>query len=255
MAEQKESSVLFSLKELMNLEEDRIKQEEADKDRRARQEADAKAAAERAAREAEERRIREEEEARRLEEMRRKEETARLEAIRHAEIEKAKAEAEHKSRMEALSAQQAHEQQLAALRSDQGKKRLKLTVGIAVGVLLVGIVGGGLAFKGAADQRAKERAADQARIAAAEAESKRLKDTFDEAQKREEELKSSLASAKDEATRAKLEAELSKATEQKKQAGAAIQAGGGGGGRPKAASGGAAKPCNCQPGDPLCSCF
>ena len=34
MAEQKESSVLFSLKELMNLEEDRIKQEEADKDRR-----------------------------------------------------------------------------------------------------------------------------------------------------------------------------------------------------------------------------
>ena len=28
MAEQKESSVLFSLKELMNLEEDRIRQEE-----------------------------------------------------------------------------------------------------------------------------------------------------------------------------------------------------------------------------------
>ena len=28
MAEQKESSVLFNLKELMNLEEDRIKQEE-----------------------------------------------------------------------------------------------------------------------------------------------------------------------------------------------------------------------------------
>ena len=36
MAEQKESSVLFSLKELMNLEEDRIKQEEADKDKRVR---------------------------------------------------------------------------------------------------------------------------------------------------------------------------------------------------------------------------
>src|SRR5881394_4441040 len=74
MPEQKESSVLFSLKELMNLEEDRIKQEEADKDRRARQEADAKAAAERAARDAEERRIREEEEARRVEDLRRKEE-------------------------------------------------------------------------------------------------------------------------------------------------------------------------------------
>jgi colicin import membrane protein len=129
-----------------------------------------------------------------------------------------------------------------------------LIVGIAVGVLLVAIVGGGLAFKGAADQRAKERAADQARIAAAEAESKRLKDTFDEAQKREEELKSSLASAKDEATRAKLEAELSKATEQKKQAGAAMQ-GGGGGGRPRPTGGGAKPACNCQPGDPLCSCL
>ena len=87
--------------------------------------------------------------------------------------------------------------------------------------------------------------------AAAEAESKRLKDTFDAAQKREEELRSTLASAKDEATRAKLEAELSKATEQKKQAGAAMRGGGGG----SKAGGGAPKPCNCPPGDPLCSCL
>jgi predicted phage gp36 major capsid-like protein len=34
MAEQKESSVLFSLKELMNLEEDRIRAEEAEKEAR-----------------------------------------------------------------------------------------------------------------------------------------------------------------------------------------------------------------------------
>jgi colicin import membrane protein len=184
--------------------------------------------------------------------MRRKEEQARLEAIRHGEIEKAKAEAEHKSRMEALTAQQAHEQQLAALNSDQGKKRLKMFVGIAVGVLLIALVGGGIAMKNASEKAEKERAAADARIAAAEAEAKRLKDTFDAAQKREEELKSSLASAKDEATRAKLEAELSKATEQKKQAGAAIRGGGGGGAKP---SSGAAKPCNCPPGDPLCSCL
>ena len=39
MAEQKESSVLFSLKELMNLEEDRIRQEEDTK--RKAEEADA----------------------------------------------------------------------------------------------------------------------------------------------------------------------------------------------------------------------
>ena len=35
MAEQKESSVLFSLKELMNLEEERIKQEEQERERQA----------------------------------------------------------------------------------------------------------------------------------------------------------------------------------------------------------------------------
>jgi colicin import membrane protein len=251
MAEQKESSVLFSLKELMNLEEDRIKQEEADKDRRARHEAESKAAAERAARDAEERRIRDEEESRRIEEQRRKEEATRLDAIRHGEIEKAKAEAEHKSRMEALTQQQAHEQQLAALNSDKGKKRLKMIVGVAVSVLLIAVVGGGVAFKNAAEQREKERAADQARIATAEAESKRLKNTFDEAQKREEELRHSLDSAKDEATRAKLEAELSKATEQKKQAGAAMRSTASGASKPA----GAAKPCNCPPGDPLCSCL
>jgi colicin import membrane protein len=153
--------------------------------------------------------------------------------------------------MEALTAQQAHEQQLAALNSDEGKKRLKMFVGIAVGVLLVAVIGGGIAFKNAAEKAEKEKAAAEARIAVAEAESKRLKDTFEAAQKREEELKSSLASAKDEATRAKLEAELSKATEQKKQAGAAMHSSGGSA-KP---SGGAAKPCNCPPGDPLCSCL
>ena len=93
MAEQKESSVLFSLKELMNLEENRIKEEEAEKDRRARHEAETRASAERAARDAEERRLREEEERRRSEEQRQREEAARLEAIRHGEIEKARAEA------------------------------------------------------------------------------------------------------------------------------------------------------------------
>ena len=48
MADQKESSVLFSLKELMGLEEDRIREEEADKTRRAKAELDAREATERA---------------------------------------------------------------------------------------------------------------------------------------------------------------------------------------------------------------
>ncbi len=48
-----------------------------------------------------------------MEEQRRREEEARLEAMRQAEIEKARAEAEHRARMEALTSQQAHEQELA----------------------------------------------------------------------------------------------------------------------------------------------
>ena len=53
MAEQKESSVLFSLKELMNLEEDRIRQEDDEKRKRAEAEVQARQEAERRAREQE----------------------------------------------------------------------------------------------------------------------------------------------------------------------------------------------------------
>ena len=62
MSEQKESSVLFSLKELMNLEEDRIRSEEADRAAQAAAAEQARLEAERTAREAEEARIRAEEE-------------------------------------------------------------------------------------------------------------------------------------------------------------------------------------------------
>src|SRR5450755_2713809 len=98
MSEQKESSVLFSLKELMNLEEDRIKGEEAEKAATAAAAEKARVEAERAAREAEEARIRSEQERRRLDDQRSREENARLEAIRHAEMEKTRLEAEQRAR-------------------------------------------------------------------------------------------------------------------------------------------------------------
>ena len=57
----------------------------------------------------------------------------------------------------------------------------------------------------------------------------------------------------DEATRARLEAELSKAKKDVQAAGAAVQrTGGGGAAKP---GGGASKPCACTAGDPLCSCL
>ena len=144
MAEQKESSVLFSLKELMNLEEDRIRQEEETKRRAEEEAARARADAERRAREEEEARIRAAEEKRRAEEQRTREEAARLEAIRHAEVEKARLDAENAARLEQLRHQQEHERQLAVVNQDKSKKRLVLIasgIGVAfVGALIVGVV-------------------------------------------------------------------------------------------------------------------
>jgi len=205
MAEQKESSVLFSLKELMNLEENRIK-----------------------------------------------EEAARLDAIKHGEIEKARSEAEHRSRMEAMAQAQAHEQQLVALQSHSGNKRLKVIVGIVSGVLVIAGIGGTMAFMSSQEQAAKEKQLAAQELQRRDEELKKLKaDDAAEKQKMEE-LSSALGSAKDDATRAQLEAQLAKQKEKVQKAGAALRGGGGGG---KPAGGGAPKPCNCPPGDPLCSCL
>lgn len=131
MAEQKESSVLFSLKELMNLEENRIKEEEDAKKRAAEAEIQAKAEAERRAREEEEARLRAEEERRRQDEMRRKMEEAQIEAAKHAEIEKRKLEEQHRLQMEAMAKQQAHEKEIHVI---QSQKRKGVHPGILAGI-------------------------------------------------------------------------------------------------------------------------
>ena len=179
MADQKESSVLFSLKELMNLEEDRIREEEAQKAARARAELEAREAKERAARDAEERRLRDDEERRRTEELRKREEQTRLEAIRQGEVEKARAEAEHRARMEAMAAQRAHEAQLASINQDQHKKRLQVTIGVVAFLFVAAVVGGGVAFKKHNDavnlerQAAEQQRAElEARVNAAEQQMK-----------------------------------------------------------------------------------
>src|SRR5277367_2853584 len=100
MSEQKESSVLFSLKELMNLEEDRIKQEEQEKRRQDEAATHARMEAERRVREEEESRIRAEEERRHADEQRTREDAARLEAIHTAEIERTRLEAENSARLD-----------------------------------------------------------------------------------------------------------------------------------------------------------
>ncbi len=136
MAEQKESSVLFSLKELMSLEENRIREEDDAKKKKAESEAQAKLEAERRAREDEEARLHSEEERRRAEEMRRKMEEAQIEAAKAAELEKRRLEDQHRLQMEAMSKQQAHEREIQQIQAQKRKGLPPAAIaGIAIGAL------------------------------------------------------------------------------------------------------------------------
>lgn len=253
MSEQKESSVLFSLKELMNLEEDRIRTEEDAKAHRAAQEESARVAAERAAHEAQEARLRSEEERRRLEEQRSREEAARLEAIRQGEVERARHEAEAQARQTAMAAQQQHEQKLAAIKGDEQKKKLRnLLIGLGVGaVVLVGGIGG---FAYNQHVKSQEELRKQ-QVAAAEAE-KKLTDMQRQLKEKEDaakDLERQVATEKDERKKAELQAKLdaAKAEVQSQKTNIGSFKGNASTGSGAAAP---AKPCGCNKLDPLCDC-
>jgi colicin import membrane protein len=256
MSEQKESSVLFSLKELMSLEEDRIRSEEAERTAAAAAAEKARVDAERAARDAEEHRIRAEEERRRLEDQRSREEAARLEAIRVAEIEKARIDAEGRARMEAMAAQQAHERNLAAIKQDESKKSLRKTlIGIIAAVVVVGGLATFLVVKNYQDNQARiaAQAEEQRQLADEKA---KLQEQAKAAQAKIDGLLSQLSSAKDDATRLALQKQLQDEQQKQQDALSAKKTGGGGPRSGAAASpGGSKPPCNCTPGDPLCSCL
>ena len=250
MSEQKESSVLFSLKELMNLEEDRIRGEEAEKAASTAAAEKARGDAERAARDAEEARIRAEEERRRMDELRSREEAARHEAIRQAEIEKARADAENKARLEAMNAQQQHERNLAAINQDESKKKLRnLLVGGGVAAALILGVTGFMFYKSSQETQAREQA-QAAKARQDEDDLRKLKATLEEQQHKTDSLMSQLANAKDDADRAKLQKQLD---DERAKTDSGKPRGGGGGG-PRPASGGSDAPKKkCTPGDPLCT--
>jgi colicin import membrane protein len=139
MAEQKESSVLFSLKELMHIEENRIKEEQDSKRKAAEQELQAKAEAERLAREQEAARLAEEEERRRADEQRRRMEEAQVEAAKAAEIEKRRLEDQHRLEMQALAAKQAHEKEVAEIHA-KTKKGPPMALLAIFGVIAAGLL-------------------------------------------------------------------------------------------------------------------
>jgi len=243
---EEESSVLFSLKELMTIEEDRIKTEEEDKQEANAAAEKARLDAEEQAREAEHARQHAEEERRRLEERRRREDAARLEALKAAELETARSSAEQQARMEAMAAQQAHERQLAALSQDKGKKRLRtMLIAGSVIVVLGGSLTGYFWYKSAEEDRiqliAKQKEADRA----AEQLAKQKRE-FEEQSRKINELQERLSSAADPAEIERLKRELKDETSKRD----GLR---GGGRRTPGKSTKTPTKTTCQPGDPLCS--
>lgn len=243
MAEQKESSVLFSLKELMSLEEDRIKQEEDSKRRAEEDAARTRADADRRAREEEEGRMRLADEKRRTEEQRGREEQAKLDAIRHAEVERARLEAENAARIEQMKHQQSHERQLAELSQDKHKKRLTWMIVAAVVVLLFSVGGGGIFIKGQLDKQ------------------KALEGQLNSLNSDKEELDRKLKNATTPEERERLEQEIAakqaaiEGLKTNQPAPTVKPATVRPGNNPGPQTTKATPKCNCTPGDPLCSCL
>jgi colicin import membrane protein len=168
----RESSVVFSLNELMALEEQRLAEEAAAREAAIAAEA-ARARAERRAAEeaAERRRLAEEaaeEEARRLELQRATEERARLDALRAAELAKAERAVEAQARLEALALAQEHERKLAALKADRNARRLKFALVGNVVALFASAAVAALVLRHHEARHASERARWLDRLAAEE---------------------------------------------------------------------------------------
>jgi hypothetical protein len=200
MSERRENSVLFSLKELRNIEDGRVQKEKDDARSRAEAERAAQEATLRAAREAEERVRREEEDRlRRIEEE--KENRTREEQIRLQE-------AERRARVEGEVRLQEQRMHLDAQAKRETKSPLKAILGVT-GVLV--LVACGLGYKMYSDHQA-ELAEQRTKLAEAQASA--------QAEKHELEAKlaaiqkdtdAKLAQAQTDAQRAQIRAEAAQA--------------------------------------------
>ncbi len=252
MAERQETSVMVSIQEILRDAQSREEQEKVEAEQRARAEEQRRVEELRRQQQEEEARLRSEEDDRQrraYEEQRRQ---AEISAMQEAAVQRARAEAEAQARLAEMAARQEHERHLHALSQDKHKKRLTmLLVGLGLFFVLGG-VGAGVMLK---------RGADEA--AALKAQAAQLQAQIDESTAKQGRLAAELQNTKDPEKIAELQAQI--AAEQQRNQQLQQQAanptkkptftgGGGGGGNaaPKPASG---KPCNCTPGDPMCSCL
>ena len=202
MAEKKESSVLFSLRELRNLEDDRVKSEADAAAAREAAEKQAKLDAERRAREEEEAKLRAEQERVRAEQER-KDALEREERIRVQETER-KAQVEAQMQLEQQRLHLEHQQKLAAAPT----KSHKMLYGIVAGMAVL-VIGLGIFYYRHTQQAARERKRAAAELAA-------LQKTLDETTAEADRINREIASIQgqilnaNEADRERLKKELEK---------------------------------------------
>ena len=126
-----ETSVLVSLRELVALEDERLREEQIAREQAQREADRARREAEAMAREAERARQDAEEAARREAAQRLAEERARIEAIEAAEVERARVAAAAEAERAVVASRNAHERELRALDEERSRHRLRYGAGIA----------------------------------------------------------------------------------------------------------------------------
>ncbi|WP_437966217.1 hypothetical protein WMF04_42490 [Sorangium sp. So ce260] len=249
MAEIQESSVLFSLKQLMSLEKQRVSEEEEAARRRALAEQEGRRALERRALAEQEARLRAEEERTRREEERAREEAARLEGIRAAAVEKARIEAEQRARIEALERQQEHERRLAALADDAQKRRLKRLIAGGSALVVAALAATLGVYFGKIKPEAEQTLAEQtAARAAHEQRLAALESDLAASERQISELTLAYQTVRSKAEKAELERKLLEA----KRGRDALQ---GKVARPPAPQPPRKTECVCREGDPMCGCL
>lgn len=139
MGELRDSSALFSLEGLLDLEKRRVEEARAAEQRHIAALRETELEQQRKAREAAAQKAREQERRRRRREQEEREEQARLLALREAEVQRARLEADANARIEILTRQQQHEQRLAAMRQGlRGRRdRVLLLIGALVTTLTI----------------------------------------------------------------------------------------------------------------------
>ncbi len=244
MAEGRESSVLFSLKSLMDIESDRVQAEERARNAREKAERAAQERQRQLELEAERQRIILEEQRRAREQAARDEAAAREAIIREAAITRARIEAQALAQREATEREREHEARMAAIREVHRRRRDRVlwigSNGVLAAILAVGL---GVYF-GKVGPDTAQREAQLNRLISAEGE---RADTAERLARQSEEKVSTL-----ETRLARTQSELREARDRLARPSAVPptqrRRGSHGGPQPTPA----AAPTPCSDGDPLC---